>query len=270
MRLPIMARPASALWNRTRLWFTPSKEAPQPATARFEIAVGEERVPVTLRLSPRARRYTLRLKGPTGEVVVTAPLGARLRTARAFAEKHADWIAVRRAKQPPVVALDAGALIPIRGVVHRVVHAAGRGVARLEPASGDDLPCLVVTGAAAHLPRRVVDALKREARRDIEAAVRRHAAKLGVTITAVRIKDTVSRWGSCSPTGTLSFSWRLIFAPPEILDYLAAHEVAHRRQMNHGAEFWRIVNGLYPATDAAEAWLKREGRTLHRYRMPER
>ena len=124
---------------------------------------------------------------------------------------------------------------------------------------------IVVGGAAEHCARRLTDFLKREARADFEAAVARHAARLGVSIARVQVKDTTSRWGSCSSSGALAFSWRLILAPPSVLDYLAAHEVAHRREMNHGAAFWRHTRMLAPHTDEAEAWLKANGAGLHRY-----
>ena len=84
-------------------------------------------------------------------------------------------------------------------------------------------------------------------------------------LRVIAIRDTKSRWGSCSSTGTLSFSWRLIMAPPLVLDYLAAHEVAHLKELNHSNRFWTLLHELCPATDEAERWLKRHGAELHRY-----
>ena len=124
---------------------------------------------------------------------------------------------------------------------------------------------IAVHGLPEHAPRRVADFLKREARADLIAAAARHAAALGVAIGRVSIKDTTSRWGSCSASGDLSFSWRLVLAPPYVLDYLAAHEVAHRREMNHGPRYWENVARLFPDYKRAEAWLKAHGATLHRY-----
>jgi predicted metal-dependent hydrolase len=113
------------------------------------------------------------------------------------------------------------------------------------------------------LRRRVVDYLKRQARRDIEASVTRHATKLRRRPTSVRLRDPRSRWGSCSADGALSFSWRLVMAPAYVLDYLAAHEVAHLKEMNHGPRFWTLVERLCPRTQEAETWLKQYGPTLH-------
>ena len=76
-------------------------------------------------------------------------------------------------------------------------------------------------------------------------------------------KDTRSRWGSCTSDGRLAFSWRIVMAPPYVIDYLAAHEVAHLAEMNHGPRFWTACRRLCPRTDEAKAWLKRHGTMLH-------
>jgi hypothetical protein len=113
--------------------------------------------------------------------------------------------------------------------------------------------------------RRVRDFLEAEAKRDLSAAVKRYTARLGVDASRITVRDTKSRWGSCSAKGALNFSWRLILAPPFVLDYLAAHEVGHLKEMNHSSRFWRVVHGLCPRTDEAEDWLKRHGTELHRF-----
>ena len=118
-------------------------------------------------------------------------------------------------------------------------------------------------GDPAHVARRVTDFLKREARRDLEAAVARHAEALGVRPRSITIRDTVSRWGSCSTTGALNFSWRIVLAPPDVLDYLAAHEVAHLKEMNHSERFWALVEQLMPGMEAQRDWLRMHGAGLH-------
>ncbi len=122
---------------------------------------------------------------------------------------------------------------------------------------------LLVAGREEHLRRRVIDFLKKEARRDLDRAVMRHAMMLGVRVKAIRLRDQTSRWGSCSSSGTLSFSWRLVMAPPFVLDYLAAHEVAHLHEMNHGPRFWHLVESVCAETKQARAWLNKEGLRLH-------
>ncbi|WP_371348741.1 M48 family metallopeptidase [Ancylobacter sp. IITR112] len=236
--------------------------APEPS--HFRLRLTGEDVLVQLRRNPRARRYTLRVRAATRDVVLTLPARGTLNEALDFARRHAGWVELRLARLPDTVAFAPGAHLPLRGTPHRIVHvpqARGTVWAGLE----ENEPVLFVAGEAAHVGRRVSDFLKREARRDLVAAARRHAGALGVTITRITLRDTASRWGSCSSTGALSFSWRLILAPPAVLDYLAAHEVAHRREMNHGPRFWATVDGLFPERHAAEAWLKTHGASLHRY-----
>jgi predicted metal-dependent hydrolase len=237
-----------------------------PQLSSIEVVHEGQVFPVTVKPSARARRYTLRVVPATREAVLTMPARGRLATAKDFALRHGGWLAARYARLPAVVPLAAGAIVPLRGVPHRIEQgAAARGTVQVVAAPPGDMPRLVVCGAPEHLPRRVRDFLRREAQRDLQAAVTHHATALGVGIAAVRIKDTRSRWGSCSAAGVLSFSWRLILAPPHVLWYLAAHEVAHRREMNHSPRYWAIVRQLDPDFERAEAWLKRHGQELHGY-----
>jgi len=131
--------------------------------------------------------------------------------------------------------------------------------------TGDAVALLCVAGNTEHLARRVRDFLKREAKRDLEAASRRYAALLGVGVKRIAVRDQSSRWGSCTAGGVLSYSWRLILAPPYVLDYLAAHEVAHLVEMNHSRKFWRVIDGMCPEWRRAKGWLNAQGAALHRY-----
>jgi hypothetical protein len=237
-----------------------------PAEERIEVVHLDRVYPVVVRRSAQARRYTLRLKTATREVVLTMPLRGSMATAREFAARHGGWLATRFGRLPEVVAFADGALVPLRGETHVVRHRTrARGGVWIEPDAAGGPPVIAVAGDAEFLPRRLRDYLRREARKDIEAAARRHAAALGVSIRRISIKDTTSRWGSCAADGSLSFSWRMILAPPHVLDYLAAHEVAHRREMNHSDRYWRVVASLYPDYERAESWLKRHGAELHRF-----
>jgi len=116
----------------------------------------------------------------------------------------------------------------------------------------------------------VRDYLKREAKRDLDAASRLAAMALGVEFRRISVRDQTSRWGSCSSTGVLSYSWRLIFAPPFVLEYLAAHEVAHLVEMNHSRRFWRLVEHICPHVGRAKTWLDAHGGDLHRYGLDAR
>ena len=129
------------------------------------------------------------------------------------------------------------------------------------------MQALCIAGDPAHLPRRVSDWLRRECRRDLERAVAQAAAAIGKRSPPITLRDTASRWGSCTSSGRLNFSWRLILAPSFVLDYLAVHEVAHLVHMNHSPKYWALCRSLNADTDRAEAWLNTQGTSLHRYRV---
>jgi predicted metal-dependent hydrolase len=244
-----------------RLPFLQKPENKRSAPASFPILAGESLVEVTVRRNARARRYTLRLDRRGDGAIVTIPKRGSLTEAKAFVTRHADWIAARLAARPDM--LEVPVAVPIRDVVHRVVST-GSPRGRVCLVALDDGPAIEVPGETPHVRRRLTDHLRKEARADLAAAVARHAETLGVHPQAIRLKDTTSRWGSASARGVLAFSWRLVMAPPFVLDYVAAHEVAHLKEMNHSDRFWAICERLCPATDAAKAWLNKNGAGLHR------
>jgi predicted metal-dependent hydrolase len=220
---------------------------------------------VRLRRHRQARRYTLRVVAVTREAVLTMPSRGSFREAREFAEKHGAWIAARFERLPKAAPFEHGTELPLRGAGHTIMHRRGaRGTVWTE-SDRDGRRLLCVAGHAEHVERRITDYLKREAKRDLEAAVARYADRLGVTVRRISIRDQASRWGSCSTTGALSFSWRLVLAPRHVLDYLAAHEVAHILEMNHSTRFWRLLGRMCPDMERAKAWLDVHGTDLHRY-----
>jgi predicted metal-dependent hydrolase len=219
---------------------------------------------VRLRRHRQARRYTLRIHAADREVVLTMPPRGSVKQAREFAQKHGGWIAARLRRLPESVPFRHGSVVPVRGVSHRIDHRHGaRGTAWLENHGSE--PSLCVAGGVPHLARRVHDFLKREARRDLDVASRKAAKAFGVEIKRISVRDQSSRWGSCSSNGVLSYSWRLILAPPFVLEYLAVHEVAHLIEMNHSRRFWRLVDSVCPDMGRAKAWLDAHGTDLHRY-----
>ncbi len=220
---------------------------------------------VRVRRHRQARRYTLRIHAATREVVLTMPPRGSVKEAKAFAQKHGGWIAARLNRLPAATPFVDGTMVPLRGADHRIVHRPGSRGTVWHEAEPDGAQFLCVAGKAPHVNRRVSDFLRREALRDLEAASQRAAQQLGVAIKRVTVRDQSSRWGSCSSTGVLSYSWRLILAPPFVLDYLAVHEVAHLVEMNHSPRFWRLVHGLCPDAARAKAWLDVHGTDLHRY-----
>jgi predicted metal-dependent hydrolase len=214
---------------------------------------------VTWRRSARARRITLRIDATNAQVIVTLPMRAGQAAGRALLAKNADWVADRLAAIPDRLLLTDGASVVLDGVAHPIRHVpGGRGGAWVADGA------LHVSGDAAFLPRRAADFLRGEARRRFGAQALAKAEAAGLRIKRVTVKDTRTRWGSCSPDGVLMFCWRLIMAPPHVQDYVVAHEVAHLRHMNHGADFWALAESLSPHRDLATAWLHQEGAGLLR------
>ncbi len=236
----------------------------KPPAQKMTVFCGERSFDLAVVRHPRARRYTIRVREAYRDVVLTMPVRGNLADAYNFAQKNVTWIASKVAKLPDIVPFSDGALIPFRGHPHRIVHRPqARGTVWIENEEGHAQIC--VAGAAAHIPRRVTDFLKREAKKALTDASRTYAAKIGVGIRRIGLRDSASRWGSCSESGSLSYSWRLILAPEFVLDYLAAHEIAHRLELNHSNRFWRLLDSMTPDRIRAEAWLEAHGNSLHRY-----
>jgi predicted metal-dependent hydrolase len=238
--------------------------APTPiSTADLASAVGDLAASMTVRVSAKASRISLRVNVGDGTIELVQPRRVSARAVLAFAASHKDWIAKHLALLPARVEFVTGALIPFRGRDYVLqVAPETRGGVRM----ADDH--IVIAGRAEHTRRRLIDWLKAEAKKTIAPLAHAHAEKLGRKVARVTVRDTTSRWGSCSPDGRLSFSWRLILAPDHVLTYVIAHEVAHLRHMNHGPAFWRTVHQLLEseaAGDLARDWLRRNGAVLHRY-----
>jgi hypothetical protein len=224
--------------------------------------------PVEIRRHPTARRLTLRVSHTARAVVLTVPRYTDVREADRFLAKSLDWVRERLEGVPDAVPFAAGARVPVRGLVHEVVFAGrrpGRPVVEAVRDGPLSPPRLLVSGEPEHAPRRLRDWLIAEARRDLDQRVARHAAALGLQPRRITVRDQKSRWGSCSSDGQLSFSWRLILAPSLVLDYVAAHEVAHLAEMNHGPRFWRLVKETMPSLEEAKLWLRTNGMDLYRY-----
>jgi predicted metal-dependent hydrolase len=233
-----------------------------PSSIRHELLKIDGRMlEVRVRLNPRARRMIVKVNPATGEVSVTAPSKRGVAHALDFARGEKEWIAGQLAKAPGPVLMAPGAVIPFRGTLHEIREHQARGPAPVWLDGG----VIWVSGDAAHGPRRVLDFLKGEGRKAFEVRVLEHAKKLNVKPSRITVRDTASRWGSCSSARSLSFSWRLILAPDFVLDYVVAHEVAHLREMNHSPRFWAHVKSLVADKGTAQNWLHANGRDLQRY-----
>lgn len=220
---------------------------------------------VEVRRHPKARRMTLRVSRTRRMVVVTVPPQCGLDEAGTFLNTHIQWVREHLGSLPQPVPFRHGAVVPFRGQPHRVAFAGpGRGLVDVVRNTVGP-PTLVVHGSREQAPQRLKRWLAQQALRDLDARVQRHARTLGLTPKRITVRDQTSRWGSCSTNAALSFSWRLVLAPPAVLDYVAAHEVAHLRQMNHGSRFWALVRATMPDMDEARRWLRVYGMDLHRY-----
>lgn len=218
---------------------------------------------VAVRVNARARSYRLRL-GDGGRAVLTVPEYGKPDEARAFLDRNSAWLAARLNRAPRARPFADEAFVPLRGVEHMILST-GRVRGTVTPDDLDGMRVLYVPGTPEHLGRRLTDWLKSQATQDLDDAVGVHAANLGVRPTGMSLRDQSSRWGSCSSRGRLNFNWRLVLAPPFVLDYVAAHEVAHMREMNHSPAFWAEVERTLPDYAKGRAWLKAHGRELMVY-----
>ena len=237
-----------------------SRGRADPLQTEIETIDGR-RVPVRLIVNPRARHVSVRIDPTRREAVATAPSRRHLKHAAQFAAERAGWIAHELSRLPQGVSLTPGARAPLRGVTHELVYEHGRSAARVEP--GEPPRLVAPAPDVALFESRLLRFFKEQARADLTACVAAHAGTLGVRPARLQVKELRSRWGSCSIDGVLSFSWRLVLAPHFVLDYLAAHETAHLREMNHSRRFWAHVRACMPDFERGREWLHEHGCALH-------
>ena len=220
--------------------------------SRLEAPVSVAGVPLTVRVHPRARRMKLRFDGKAGGLILTVPPRTSRRTALAWAAGQEGWVFTQLARQPGRTPLEPGAIIPLEGTEVRLewIEGAPRTVVRRD----ETLSC---GGPLESFGSRIEAWLKRHARDTLSADTAEIAATAGVIIRAVSIGDADSRWGSCSASGAIRYSWRLILAPPEVRRFVVAHEVAHRLHMDHGAQFKAAEARLFGGPVAQQRLLLR-------------
>ncbi len=217
-------------------------------------------VPVRIEVNPRAKRLILRLDEQNRSAVAIAPSRRLVPDAARFAADRIEWIVTRLNSLPPLVTMHSGDMFPLRG---RDCLVSLEGPGRRASLVDGDPQILSLPGDPETIGRRAERFLRKLAKDDLTKAVEQYCAVLGVDARRVSVKDTRSRWGSCTSDGRLAFSWRLILAPPEVLDYVAAHECAHLLEMNHSSRFWAHVAVCRPGWKRERAWLKRHGSGLH-------
>lgn len=218
-------------------------------------------IEIRLEINPRARRISLKIDSKKREAVAISPNQKLKNATLEFAKERVDWICARLNDLPPQKLLTVGSFTPLRGEQHQIQTATqGRSV-YIDDTS---LPHrIMVPGRRELAPAKVIGFYKAAARADLMRYVNKHANTLNVHPASISIKDTKTRWGSCSSKNNLNFSWRLVCAPPFVLDYVAAHECAHLLEMNHSARFWHHVSRCIPDARPAKNWLNTHGRSLH-------
>lgn len=230
--------------------------SPQPALA---LPNGRE-IHLAIRRSERARCILVQVGHLSGEVELVLPRGVPIAEGLRFARDKASWVQDRLRRVVTPVPLVDGTVFPLLGQEVRIRYT-GEPLPSIHRSGGE----IVVSGRRENVPGRVRDWLKWQARQEISPRVVAKTKIVGKPHRRITIRDTHSRWGSCSHDGNLSFCWRLIFAPEFVLDYVVAHEVAHLREMNHSRRFWSLVQRMCSDSSASRVWLRRHAAELHRY-----
>ena len=228
------------------------------STAHF-IVIGDKQLPIVIRKHRTSRRLVVRYQPLRECVSLTLPRYVTIKQGLDFIQEKREWITRQVQQFSHAKNFSDGVMIPVLGRDMRLVHVGGRGLA--SEAEGE----LFVHGEASFMARRVRDYLHKRLKTEINSLAERYASRLGVNVGRITIRDTSSHWGSCSAGGNLSFSWRLVFAPYAVLDYVVAHEVAHIREHNHSAKFWALVQQVFPGYEAQRDWLKLYGETLYKF-----
>lgn len=223
------------------------------------LKVGEQVLPLVIKRHASAKRICLRYNPTAHAISLTLPRNTHVGTALDFLDAKSDWLIDTLEEMPAQKQIKPGVVIPLLGNRIRIKHDA-----RLRGWLLSD-EMLLVSGDRADFPERITQALKKIALGEIKSRTEHYASHIGKRINRVTVRDTRSRWGSCSSTGNLSFSWRLVFAPREVMEYVVAHEVAHLRHMNHSHAFWALVEYLCPDYEIAKEWLRLHGKHLYRF-----
>lgn len=221
------------------------------------LQIGDPPILVQLRPNPRAKRMTLRVSAVDGTARLTLPKRSSLRAAKRFLNEQEGWLRGHIGKTPARVVIEAGVEVSLYGEPFLLAQHRG---ARVTLA-----PNTLFLPASRPAGKALEGFIKTRARNVITPMVEADAAALGKPWGKISLRDPRSRWGSCNSDGNLMFSWRLMLAPPDVLRYVVAHEVAHLREMNHAAAFWTEVAAIMPGYEAPRRWLQQNGGQLHRY-----
>ena len=214
---------------------------------------------IFLRQNSNSRRITLRISALDGKITITGPNYIGFKEFKEFAESKKSWLKSKRKCFEPTIFVSEGTKIPIVGIDTKVSISDVR-----EPKK---VGSILFVSEKKPVSTQVKKYLKEICRIHLDYMCKEFAERLGSKFHKITLRDTRSRWGSCSNDANLMFSWRLIMAPENILAYVAAHEVAHLKHMDHSKDFWETVEYLFGPYKKERAWLKQNGPSLHRYKF---
>ena len=225
------------------------------------LSINGERLPLVIKRHRRAKRICLRYNPTQHTISLTLPRHTRVSVGLQFLMQKSEWLMDTLHEIPEKKQIKPGVVVPLLGARVRIKH---------EPTLEDryylDDEALYIGGPREQFQKRLIETLRTIAVSAIDEIASKHARKIGRRIQRISVRDTRSRWGSCSSNGNLAFSWRLVFAPFEVMEYVVAHEVAHLRHMNHSKNFWELVGYLSPDFEAAKDWLRLHGKELYRFK----
>jgi predicted metal-dependent hydrolase len=228
-------------------------------TGQYFFELEGDTIPIRIRKLSSARRMVIRYQSLGHTLSLTLPRYVTIRQGLHFIEEKRDWIIRQINAHPLHIPFTHGQVIPVFGREYTLCHKGGRGVISMDGTR------IHVPGEESFMARRVREWLKARVKEEITRIATEKAAIIAKPIKKIGVRDTSSHWGSCNQQGNLSFSWRLIFAPHAVLEYVVCHEVAHLAELNHSARFWAVTERLCPEYEQLKDWLKYHGKTLYAY-----
>ena len=222
--------------------------------------IGNPPISISVGQSKIAKNYSIRISNNNGGVKLTIPRNGTCQQALEFAKSRENWIREKLSNQLPEITPCYGSVLLYQGKKLIIQQSETKNIYQHENE-------IFIPGPLEKISGKIKGYLKVKARDHLDFSSRKYSDLLGKSYKRITIRDTRSRWGSCTSDGNLMYSWRLIMAPPNVLDYVTAHEVAHLSHLNHSEEFWNTVEFLMPDFKNYKDWLKSNGQLLHRYRF---
>ena len=222
------------------------------------LLIGDPPIEVYLRNNSSAKRYSLRISNKDNKVSLTLPRWSNLKEAKEFAQSQEEWMRKHLSQKLEPIQINFGKYTLLDGKKIPIRHGFGKAVRVFN----DEL---FVPGGDEELCGKLRAFYKTLARERLMNSSDYFAKKLGCKIKSITLRDTTTRWGSCTSNGRLMYSWRLMMAPLEVQDYVAAHEVCHLIEMNHSPDYWKLVESVVPTYKSDRSWLKINGNLLHQY-----